>query len=557
MKRNHYILTGIFCLAFPIVVQAQTQPADSTLKRTVVVEQEYNPDIMDASKINILPPVEEPTVSRKEVEYDASMKPTTSLQSAPMGAYTAEEEQQRYMPGYVRAGYGSRGNLDLLGNYLFRISERDRLNLNFSMEGMNGKVTSPEHSIYSPVEWSSYYYRTRAQAFYQHRFDQLDLNIKGNFGLSNFNLLPGSITSKQKLTSGDVHVGVQSTDKNAVVHYQAETNLMLYSRQHDTWSEDNKETIIRTQADVYGELSEDQYVGVKIEMNNLFYKYGSSQLDSDNYTTVDLNPYYRWDTDEWNLRIGVHADFSLGAGTTFRIAPDIAASYNFSETYQLYARGTGGRLLNDYRRLEENTPYGQLSTGRTDDTYEQVNASIGLKGSPYAGIWFHLFGGYQNLKNDLYHQTTDIYGAGSPSLFTGYDITHTNNLYFGGEASYEYKDLLALSIGGTGYHWNADIESALYLKPLFRMEAEAGFRLIHALWIKARYAYIGHDKPSELSSKHRIPAIHDVSISATYNLYKGVSIYANINNVLNKKNQYYINYPVQGINFLGGLSFRF
>ena len=42
------------------------------MTRTVVVEQEYNPDIMDASKVNVLPKVEEPTVSKKEVEeyYD-------------------------------------------------------------------------------------------------------------------------------------------------------------------------------------------------------------------------------------------------------------------------------------------------------------------------------------------------------------------------------------------------------------------------------------------------------------------------------------------------------
>ena len=37
--------------------QAQTQPQDTTMNRTVVVEQEYNPDIMDASKVNVLPRV--------------------------------------------------------------------------------------------------------------------------------------------------------------------------------------------------------------------------------------------------------------------------------------------------------------------------------------------------------------------------------------------------------------------------------------------------------------------------------------------------------------------
>ena len=59
MKRTLYIAGG-FTLAFlmPFNLQAQnTQPKDTTMNRTVVVEQEYNPDILDASKVNVLPKV--------------------------------------------------------------------------------------------------------------------------------------------------------------------------------------------------------------------------------------------------------------------------------------------------------------------------------------------------------------------------------------------------------------------------------------------------------------------------------------------------------------------
>ena len=74
MKRSHYIIGGLaLAISMPSCLQAQTtQPKDTTMTRTVVVEQEYNPDIMDASKVNVLPKVEEPTVSKKEVEeyYD-------------------------------------------------------------------------------------------------------------------------------------------------------------------------------------------------------------------------------------------------------------------------------------------------------------------------------------------------------------------------------------------------------------------------------------------------------------------------------------------------------
>ena len=67
MKYNNYILLGIAFTALPVSIQAQTQPKDTTVNRTVIVEQQYNPDIMDAAKVNVLPKVEEPSVSKKEV----------------------------------------------------------------------------------------------------------------------------------------------------------------------------------------------------------------------------------------------------------------------------------------------------------------------------------------------------------------------------------------------------------------------------------------------------------------------------------------------------------
>ena len=78
MKYNNYILLGIAFTALPVSIQAQTQPKDTTVNRTVIVEQQYNPDIMDAAKVNVLPKVEEPSVSKKEVEYATFTTPFDS-----------------------------------------------------------------------------------------------------------------------------------------------------------------------------------------------------------------------------------------------------------------------------------------------------------------------------------------------------------------------------------------------------------------------------------------------------------------------------------------------
>ena len=103
MKRSHYIIGGLaLAISMPSCLQAQTtQPKDTTMTRTVVVEQEYNPDIMDASKVNVLPKVEEPTVSKKEVEYATTFFPATSVPAGLMRPYTGKEVQ----PGTTRDMY--------------------------------------------------------------------------------------------------------------------------------------------------------------------------------------------------------------------------------------------------------------------------------------------------------------------------------------------------------------------------------------------------------------------------------------------------------------------
>lgn len=291
MKKIQYILAGTMLVSLSLGAQAQTQPQDTTMNRTVVVEQEYNPDIMDASKVNVLPRVEPPTVSKKAVEYDATLMPATHIPAGIMQAYTGKETQAKALPGYVRLGYGNYGNLDVRANYLFSLSPKDRLNLTFTMDGMDGKLDLPDNG----GKWNSFYYRTHAAMDYVHAFSKVDLNIAGKFNQSNFNFLPDFVSNKQKFVSGDVHFGVSSTSDDMPLQFRAETNLLVYQRQHDLMVSNIKENIVRTKADVTGSISDEQTIGMAFAMDNTFYSDGRFE----NHTDVDFNPYYLFQNDDW------------------------------------------------------------------------------------------------------------------------------------------------------------------------------------------------------------------------------------------------------------------
>lgn len=571
MKRNLYIFLGMALIALPASAQQQAQPNDTTLNRTVVVEQEYNPIITDASKVNVLPKVEEPVVNKKEVEYAITSTPASDIPASTMQAYTGKETQPVTPPGYIRLGYGNYNNLDAYANYLFRLSSKDKLNVNFNMRGMNGELDMPSYDNYNINKWDAFYYRTRASIDYLHQFNRIDLDIAGHFGLSNFNHTPYSVFNKQKFTSGDAHVGLKSTDETLPLQFRAETNLMLYNREQVSFYSNQSvtETLVRTKANVTGAINDEQLVGISAEMNNLLYD--PRQLGEYNLmlllnrTTVNLNPYYELSNDSWRLHVGANVDLSFKNGKGFYASPDIDLAYIFSDSYMLYAKATGGRLLNDFRRLEQENPYAGLDVPIAD-TYQQVDARIGVKGSPATGLWFNLFGGYQNFKNDLYPIAGYLSGGEGGSEFTDYGQTDSYNFQGGVQISQAYKDVFSFSIDATYYHWNASDDAiinpgansyneALLMKPKFKLGLQIEARPIPALLLNLGYQYIYRAEP--YSSDERYPAINNLSLGVSYYLFKGVSIYAKADNLLNKEYEYYLNYPTQGINFVGGLSFRF
>lgn len=549
MKKITYILGGLALIVLPLEARAQKQANDSTVNRTVVVEQEYNPDIPDASKINVMPQVEPPTVSKKAVEYDATLAPTNQIPATVMQVYTGKETQEKALPGYVRLGYGSKGNLDARANYLFTFSARDRLNLNLHLNGMDGKLDLPGDL----GKWKSYYYHTHAGLDYTHAFRKADLNVAGHFDLSNFNFLPNSSNAKQKFTSGDLHLGVKSTDADLPLQFRAETNLLLYGRQHELTYTDAKETIVRTLAEASASISEEQSVAVAFAMNNVFYSNNSFE----DYTALNLTPYYLFQNDDWKVRLGAHIDLAFGFGKKFYASPDVSAEYTFSDSYQLYAQAKGGKLLNDFRRMEAVNPYGEIAV-QPEATYEQLNAALGFKASPTAGFWFNLYGGYQNLKNDLLQMQFNVFSLTQEyphDLLLG--TGNTQNVYAGAALSYDYKNILSFSASGVYRNWSIDNEETqnegLLFKPALEAKFEASFRPVSAAIVNVGYLHIERKKVEG----EKADPVANLYLGGSYEFFKGISAYVRVSNLLNKDYQYYRGYPTEGINFLGGVSFKF
>lgn len=89
--------------------------------------------------------------------------------------------------------------------------------------------------------------------------------------------------------------------------------------------------------------------------------------------------------------------------------------------------------------------------------------------------------------------------------------------------------------------------------PSFEANIHADIRPISSVLISLGYQHITR----ETIENERVDPVGNLYLGGSYEVFKGISIYARVNNLLNKDYQYYWGYPTEGINFVGGVSFRF
>jgi len=559
-----------FMLAFLPLSVAYAQQ-DSTLNRTVVVENEYNPNIMDASKINVLPKVEEPAVVKKGIEYATALRPVSAWNYESMSPITREWAMNKAKRGYLRAGYGNYGNVDLKAGYLWDITKNDRLQVGLSLDGMNGTLKD-----WQDENWKSRFYSTELRLGYSHDFSKVTLDLGGGFGSQVFNYMPvpdGSDlltssggtasmgTDKQHHTLGDFHIGLSSRDESLPLQFKVQTGLQYfgikYPLNYSTDADTGKEKIVHTVGDVWGKLNGEQRVDIRFQMDNLFY---SSDSLMNNYTSLCLNPYYALEDDDWRLHIGAHVDWQSGEDSGIDVAPDVKAEYLFSDSYVLYLHALGGRELNDYRHLNAFSPYWSLD-GKVASTYVPLNATLGLKASPVNGLWLNVFGGYRISKDEL---SCSLY-ANEGLSYTGFLQEKAKTAYGGAELKYGYKDMFDASLKGTFYSWKTDDgDDNLYLatKPKLELSFFAEAKIFEGLKINAGYDYVQRKEytvraGSDVLYNAGLGNISNLSVGARYTFLKDLSVFGRVNNLLNKKYYYESGYPAEKLNVLAGLSLDF
>lgn len=524
---------------------------DTTMNRTVIVENEYNPTVMDASKINVMPKVEEPKTAKRNIDYATSLRPVSSWSYQAMSPVVREWETDKAYRGHLRAGYGNNGNVDVKAGYLWDMTSKDRLNMVVLIDGWNGTLKDV-----SAMDWKSRLYHTKVGLDYRHAFKKVDFLLGGDFRSQVFNYMANPVASatkgndKQHQTLGHVYLGLASTDKDLTIQYKGEVGLNYFKQKYPTLLAEGDEKTFYLKGDIWKPLG-DQSFGLKFDFNN--YLYSMQEMEDD--MSLELNPYYSMKGENVRIHLGAHVDWWSGSEDKVKFSPDVSLEYVFSGSYVLYAKAVGGRENRSFYEWTHLTPYWAPLSHAFYPTYVLFDASAGLMASPANGFWFNLTGGYQVREDDL---CLGLELSRTPIAYTTFYQGKTKAAYGSIELKYDYKDLFGISVKGTYYNWKwedsreslLDESMALALKPEIELNANVDFKVLERLKVNVGYDYVKRYKGV-------FEPINDLHAGAAFELLDNVQVFGHVHNLLDKDYFRADAYPAQGLNVLAGISLRF
>lgn len=548
MNKNHLILFSVALLAGLTSARAQTQAKDSTLNRTVVVENEYNPQIMDANKINLLPDIEEPKPTKKQIEYARTGHPFTAFRYGAMPVFGQRPIQPDSPRSFINLGYGNEGNVTGELNYLFGISDRDKLNVNAAFDGFNFE---PGGEAYEG--WKSRFYRSQVKADYAHRFATSELGASASFGSQVFNYNPfcSYDTDKQRNTLADVRMHFRSTDPKEAWQYAVEAGVRHFGRGYLYGVEkSNSETNLLLKGGLSYSADGINRFGLDLDINQANYSFE----DVENGGLISLTPYYRLTNDVMRLRLGVQADICTGHDNGFNIAPDIMAEFPLADRYTFYVQATGGTLLNDFYRFNSLTPYwgGYAAYDQLANTHVQLDALAGFKADLGENLWLNIYAGYELRKDELGFYPYSLTDAKQTVSYTSFAQGKGNNLKLGLASSYRYKDIIDVSLDVNYRNWSTDegYEAVLLDKPELDLRFDLLVHPLPRLNINLGYQHRTYAEGDR-------NAVANLYAGADYRFFDFFSLWLKAANLTNSDYEYYLDYPAQGINFMVGTSFRF
>jgi len=187
---------------------------------------------------------------------------------------------------------------------------------------------------------------------------------------------------------------------------------------------------------------------------------------------------------------------------------------------------------------------------------------IGVKSSPFAGMWLDVFGGYKYTEEDLLFNPSSypFINNGFNNVSTAYSA-NTQRISAGATVKYDFCTMLDFYLKGVYHHYNVTNEGVkdipAYGLPSIIVNCGVNYRPVNPLTLNLDYCLMSGMTASVSGQDIDMKAINDLRLRATWKCNDMFGIYAQFNNLLFQNHQLYYGYPLQPFTAMAGLNINF
>ncbi|QSS97273.1 TonB-dependent receptor [Psychroflexus sp. ALD_RP9] len=551
--------------------------AQDTIKtEKLIIVKQYSPTVNDAFKVKQKPDESNKLeIQSKSVDYKFISIPVASTFTPAKGRASGVilPPKPRFFNSYARLGFGNftTGLGELYSNFL--IDRQKSISLDFSHLSSQGGIED--------VLVDDHYFNTNFDV----GLHSTERNLKWNVGINlNHDIynwygiqLPTNYSIVDDVTQTYLGLGLNGGIdfynkwiKSAKINY--------YNFSDDFNSAEN---FIDLNFNSELLLGYEQALDVSLNLNYLTTTYDESINVSD-YSFYNVSILPRTQFKVAGIEIDAGAKVVLNANveqseTNFFIYPKISANYNITETLNVFTAIDGDLTQNTYRDFTSENPFVSPDL-KISPTNKMYDASLGLQ-SKFGKLTAVAKIGYADFDNTYFFKhnyeapsiaTVSLEPNNAYSQNNSFKVVYDDMTQFNAGLSFNYTPDEDLDLGldvnyfvyNTEYEveaWNLpELEAKIYGHYNFTDRWRFGMT---AFFVGERQAFNGTNTSivsgNQQTSTQSLESFVDLNFALDYAITKRFSVFVNGNNLLSADQPRWKAYQVQGIQVLGGLTYKF
>tara|TARA_R110002167_G_scaffold103346_25_gene267444 strand:- start:629 stop:2380 length:1752 start_codon:yes stop_codon:yes gene_type:complete len=579
---KHIKLMILVVLGLSQTAMAQDDEKDLGTQ-TVTVTKAYSPTISDAFKIKSIPNMNDSiALQKKKVEYSIFSVPVASTFAPAKGKASTVKKSPppELFNSYASAGGGNPANV-MAKFYTSRTIDRESgYTLGLEHNSSRGDIEGQElDNIFS---------NSTLDADYSKRDSDYDwgANIGVKHQMYNWYGIPFGVFDQTTID------GIEERQNYFMAEAGAHVNLedayfkgadVMYRRFWDGVKSGENRVVFKPAFDF---PVGDESFGIKLKVD---YVNGSFKNAPLNFPTNDMgidysnlqvgiNPSLTMLRDNLSLNLGVNLVYGLdgeNSDSNFYIYPAVTASFRLLDEFAIAYGGIEGELKqNSYYGFVEDNPY-VSPTLTIMPTDKQYDAYLGLRGQLLPNLSYNIKGSYKaenrrplfilNPQNNLRNDEKGYYYGNSFNVF--YDDIKTFGIF--GELNIDVNRNFTLGVNAEMYSYNTETDNAAWNLPELTGTLFMDYQIGEKWFMGANLFYVGERQdlasistfsgiPSEFETTPiTLESYFDANAHIGYRLSNQLSIFAKAANIANNNYERWANYPVQGLQILGGATYKF